>query len=154
MVRDGRSKTTFDDKVAQQVMAMVLEAVYEQDFLPCSYGFRPGRSAYQALSQFGRRHNGAKSSTSESRTVLRFPRGCCMRTKPVRGFSTGDMVRAEVPKSKKAAMSAESPFIASGSFQVNADGIGAKDCKLLHRADGYGNACRPALPPPTQAGGS
>jgi retron-type reverse transcriptase len=28
---------------------MVLEAVYEQDFLDCSYGFRPGRSAHQAL---------------------------------------------------------------------------------------------------------
>ena len=28
---------------------MVLEAVYEQDFLHCSYGFRPGRSAHQAL---------------------------------------------------------------------------------------------------------
>ena len=29
---------------------MVLEAVYEQDFLPCSYGFRPGRGAHDALS--------------------------------------------------------------------------------------------------------
>ena len=28
---------------------MVLEAVYEQDFLDCSHGFRPGRSAHQAL---------------------------------------------------------------------------------------------------------
>jgi retron-type reverse transcriptase len=28
---------------------MVLEAVYEQDFMDCSYGFRPGRSAHQAL---------------------------------------------------------------------------------------------------------
>lgn len=28
---------------------MVLEAIYEQDFLPCSYGFRPGRSAHQML---------------------------------------------------------------------------------------------------------
>jgi RNA-directed DNA polymerase len=28
---------------------MVLEAVYEQDFRNCSYGFRPGRSAHQAL---------------------------------------------------------------------------------------------------------
>ena len=28
---------------------MVLELVYEQDFLPCSYGFRPGRSPHQAL---------------------------------------------------------------------------------------------------------
>lgn len=28
---------------------MVLESIYEQDFYPCSYGFRPGRSAHQAL---------------------------------------------------------------------------------------------------------
>src|SRR5215470_9502200 len=28
---------------------MLLEAVYEQDFHDCSYGFRPGRSAHQAL---------------------------------------------------------------------------------------------------------
>ena len=41
---------TFEDKVAQRAVLMVLEAVYEQDFLPCSYGFRPGRSAHQALS--------------------------------------------------------------------------------------------------------
>lgn len=40
---------TFEDKIAQRAIAMVLEAVYEQDFLPCSYGFRPGRSAHQAL---------------------------------------------------------------------------------------------------------
>ena len=40
---------TFEDKVAQRAIAMVLEAVYEQDFLACSYGFRPGRSAHQAL---------------------------------------------------------------------------------------------------------
>jgi RNA-directed DNA polymerase len=40
---------TFEDKVAQRAIVMVLEAVYEQDFLACSYGFRPGRSAHQAL---------------------------------------------------------------------------------------------------------
>jgi RNA-directed DNA polymerase len=40
---------TFEDKVLQRSVAMVLNAVYEQDFLPCSYGFRPGRSAHQAL---------------------------------------------------------------------------------------------------------
>ncbi len=40
---------TFEDKVAQRVVTMVLEAVYEQEFLPCSYGFRPGRSAHHAL---------------------------------------------------------------------------------------------------------
>jgi RNA-directed DNA polymerase len=32
-----------------RIIVMVLEAVYEQDFLPCSFGFRPGRSAHQAL---------------------------------------------------------------------------------------------------------
>jgi group II intron reverse transcriptase/maturase len=40
---------TFEDKVLQRAVAMVLEAVYEQDFLDCSYGFRPKRSAHQAL---------------------------------------------------------------------------------------------------------
>jgi RNA-directed DNA polymerase len=40
---------TFEDKVLQRAVAMVLEAVYEQSFLDCSYGFRPGRSAHQAL---------------------------------------------------------------------------------------------------------
>jgi len=40
---------TFEDKIAQRAVAMVLEAIYEQDFLPCWYGFRPGRSAHQAL---------------------------------------------------------------------------------------------------------
>jgi retron-type reverse transcriptase len=43
---------TFEDKVLQRAVAMVLEAVYEQDFLDCSYGFRPGRSAHQALETF------------------------------------------------------------------------------------------------------
>jgi RNA-directed DNA polymerase len=40
---------TFEDKVLQRAVAMVLGAVYEQDFLDCSYGFRPGRSAHHAL---------------------------------------------------------------------------------------------------------
>ena len=40
---------TFEDKVLQRAVVMALETVYEQDFLDCSYGFRPGRSAHQAL---------------------------------------------------------------------------------------------------------
>jgi group II intron reverse transcriptase/maturase len=40
---------TFEDKLLQRAVAMVLEAVYEEDFLPCSYGFRPRRSAHAAL---------------------------------------------------------------------------------------------------------
>jgi RNA-directed DNA polymerase len=41
---------TLEDKVLQRAVVMALEPIYEQDFLPCSYGFRPGRSAHMALS--------------------------------------------------------------------------------------------------------
>jgi group II intron reverse transcriptase/maturase len=40
---------TLEDKILQRAVVMVLEPIYEQDFLSCSYGFRPGRSAHQAL---------------------------------------------------------------------------------------------------------
>jgi len=40
---------TFEDKVLQRAVTMVLEAIYEQEFHDCSYGFRPARSAHQAL---------------------------------------------------------------------------------------------------------
>jgi len=40
----------FEDKVLQRAVVMVLEAIYEEDFHDCSYGFRPGRSAHDALS--------------------------------------------------------------------------------------------------------
>jgi group II intron reverse transcriptase/maturase len=40
---------TLEDKVLQRAVVMALEPIYEQDFLSCSYGFRPGRSAHQAL---------------------------------------------------------------------------------------------------------
>ena len=51
---DGRSTRpigvpTLEDKVLQRAVVMVLEPIFEQDFLPCSYGFRPHRSAHQAL---------------------------------------------------------------------------------------------------------
>lgn len=50
---DGQTRAlglpTLEDKVLQRAVATVLEAVYEQDFLPCSYGYRPGKSAHQAL---------------------------------------------------------------------------------------------------------
>ncbi len=42
---------TFEDKVLQRAVGMVLEAVYEEDFSESSYGFRPGRSAHDALSR-------------------------------------------------------------------------------------------------------
>jgi RNA-directed DNA polymerase len=41
--------TTIEDRVVQKAVAWVLSAVFEQDFLDCSFGFRPNRSAHQAL---------------------------------------------------------------------------------------------------------
>lgn len=45
---------TFEDKVLQRAVAMVLESVYEQEFRDCSWGFRPGRSAHDALERLRR----------------------------------------------------------------------------------------------------
>lgn len=42
---------TFEDKVLQRAVAMLLEPIYEQDFHPCSHGFRPRRSAHTALNE-------------------------------------------------------------------------------------------------------
>jgi RNA-directed DNA polymerase len=41
--------TALEDKIVQGAVAELLSAIYEVDFLDCSYGFRPGRSAHQAL---------------------------------------------------------------------------------------------------------
>ncbi len=51
----GQGKTrpigvsAFEDKLVQDVVREVLEAVYEQDFLDCSHGFRPKRSPHDAI---------------------------------------------------------------------------------------------------------
>ncbi|TKI05056.1 transcription elongation factor GreAB [Martelella alba] len=46
---------TFEDKIVQRAVVMILEPVYEQSFNSCSFGFRPGRSAHHAL-QYLRNH--------------------------------------------------------------------------------------------------
>ncbi len=52
---DGKTRPigipAFEDKVLQRAVAMILNAVYEQDFHEFSYGFRPKRSAHQALDE-------------------------------------------------------------------------------------------------------
>jgi RNA-directed DNA polymerase len=40
---------TVEDRLVQRAVARIVEAVFEADFLDCSYGFRPRRSAHQAL---------------------------------------------------------------------------------------------------------
>jgi hypothetical protein len=71
-----------------------------------------------------------------------FPRRYRMRRKTVRGFRTGDWVRAKVPKGKRAGVHIGPVAVrASGWFRVGgADGISWKHCRLLQRADSYGYA--------------
>lgn len=51
-MQEGQYETsvpTVRDRVAQQAAKLVLEPIFEADFAPCSYGFRPKRSATQAM---------------------------------------------------------------------------------------------------------
>jgi len=38
-----------EDKIVQKAISLILEAIYEADFLDCSYGFRPARKCHQAI---------------------------------------------------------------------------------------------------------
>ena len=51
---------TFTDKLVQEVLRMILEAVYEPTFLDCSHGFRPKRSCHTALKLVKREFRGAR----------------------------------------------------------------------------------------------
>src|SRR5205807_7519558 len=42
---------TVRDRVVQMATLLILEPIFEADFEDCSYGFRPGRSAHQALEE-------------------------------------------------------------------------------------------------------
>jgi hypothetical protein len=47
----GLGIPSFEEKVAQRAIVMLLEPIYEQDFLSCSFGFRTGHNAHQALQE-------------------------------------------------------------------------------------------------------
>lgn len=51
---------SFDDKLVQEVIRMILESIYEDDFEECSCGFRPGRSCHTALTQIRRCYTGSR----------------------------------------------------------------------------------------------
>lgn len=51
---------TFTDKLVQEVLRMILEAVYEPVFLDCSHGFRPNRSCHTALKSIKKGFNGIR----------------------------------------------------------------------------------------------
>jgi len=45
---------SYEDKLVQSALAQILGAIYEAEFLDCSYGFRSGRGCHQALRELGR----------------------------------------------------------------------------------------------------
>lgn len=51
---------SFDDKLLQQVIKMILEAIYEGQFEPSSHGFRPNKSCHTALTQIQKTYTGTK----------------------------------------------------------------------------------------------
>src|SRR5262249_37848970 len=55
---DGRRRPisipSLEDKIVQRAAVELLQAIYEQDFRDCSYGFRPVRSAQDALDEVGK----------------------------------------------------------------------------------------------------
>ena len=80
-----------------------------------------------------------------------FPRGYLMRDKQVRGFQTGDHVRAVVPAGRKAGTHTGRVAVrATGSFNIQTpagvvQGISHRHCTLTQRADGYGYHVQPTI---------
>lgn len=88
-----------------------------------------------------------------SRQMCRMDKYGFPRTKPkaqkrVRGFQTGDMVKAVVPSGKKAGVHVGAVAVrSSGSFRIGkVDGVGWKYCQILHQSDGYSYSFEVATP--------
>lgn len=88
--------------------------------------------------------NGRGSYQRTRLTKHGFPRGYLMRQKSIKGFQTGDMVRAIVPKgSKEGTWMGRVAVRKTGSFNIQTlagavQGISYKYCTLTQKADGYG----------------
>jgi len=54
---------TIDDRIVQEALRMILEPIWEADFSKHSYGFRPNRSTYDAMTYIGKRLAGKGGDT-------------------------------------------------------------------------------------------
>jgi group II intron reverse transcriptase/maturase len=61
---------TLKDRLVQMALKLVLEPIFEADFYPTSYGFRPGRSTHDALAKIQRRLHPTRSGPSGYRLVI------------------------------------------------------------------------------------
>ena len=83
--------SAFEDKLVQDTVREVLEAIYEQDFLDCSYGFRPKRSAHDAIRTLDRIvHRGEVSWILEADIVSFFDSLDRKRLKQMLGVRVAD----------------------------------------------------------------
>jgi RNA-directed DNA polymerase len=68
--RDGRKRPlgipTIRDRVVQKAALLVIEPIFEADFMDCSYGSRPGRSAHDALSEVRKHLQGGLKSVYDA----------------------------------------------------------------------------------------
>jgi RNA-directed DNA polymerase len=68
---DGRQRPlgipTVKDRIVQMAVLLVIEPIFEADFLDCSFGFRPGKSAHQAIDAI-RGHLNSGSGKCTTRT--------------------------------------------------------------------------------------
>ena len=71
---------TIPDRVVQASLKLVLEPIFEADFLPCSYGFRPKRRAHDAVAEV--RHLRVHASTSGSWRATSRPASTRSRIRP------------------------------------------------------------------------
>ena len=61
---------TLKDRLVQMALKLVLEPIFEADFYPISYGFRPGRSTHDALARVRHRLNPTSAGPSRTRYVI------------------------------------------------------------------------------------
>jgi hypothetical protein len=68
---------TLKDRLVQMALKLVLEPIFEADFYPISYGFRPGRSTHDALARVRHRLNPTSAGPSRTQYVIEGDfRGC------------------------------------------------------------------------------
>ncbi len=110
-------------------------------FVGALAGVRPGAGRTLVITATGR---GSYQRTNVDASG--FPRGYLTRQKRVHGFQTGDLVRAEVPPHLKTAgvHVGRVAVRVTGSFRIGSvDGINARYCRVVQRADGYTYALAP-----------
>jgi 5-methylcytosine-specific restriction endonuclease McrA len=110
-------------------------------------GVVPGRGRTIRIIAQGRGRYGRTLVTDSG-----FPRGYLLQQKRVRGFATGDLVRAEVPAPLKTRGKHQGRVAvrATGSFRVGkVDGIHVTYCQLVQRSDGYELALLPRTDAPS-----